>query len=262
MTHLWRQIVFTLVFSPIFQRLAFGERPESPFLAVSLTQQSVEQAWAVNGLDIGSRPEGSVEDIDIIVRNKSNQRLSVDLFAVGSKLRATWLLGPNQHFAGGLLNRINLPPSGRGTIRLTFTAHDPSVQDLQLVNLMQNDGVLSRIVVKYQIRPGTVTFNPKTPPLVSGLKKGWNHGYYELCSGPAPYGYTIDQSSVLFKAEAGGSHPRACGYHVDCQPQRPFTDANVCYKFSIEGDEDGDVLHVPASLAVTYVLKTKAPSLE
>jgi len=237
---------------------AWGERAH---IALSLPGGK-EQSWVVNGLNLGAVPEGAAPEVVVTVRNISKQPLVVDMFATGSKLSAAWVSRTTRATTSTrYVNRVLLPAAGNTDLRITFRAVDTSVQDFQSVNLLQAGVVLSRLVVKYQIRPGSVSVSAKTPPLVSGVKKDFNRDYYQLCSGPAPFGYTLIASSIVFKAEAGGGHPRSCAHHVECVPAST-SDQNVCYNFKIQGDEDGDVLHVPASLDVKYALKTAPAVLE
>lgn len=70
----------------------------------------------------------------------------------------------------------------------------------------------------------------------------------------------VRRGRPLPKQRQGGPNPRACEHHVDCKLE--LNEDNVCFRFSIQGDEDGDVLHVPDSLDVTYVLQAIPPFLE
>ncbi len=205
--------------------------PSSP-LSVSLNDISLNAHDAV--IEIDYLGEGERLQREVMVRNESNRRISVDVFSVGDGILAFWR-DPDQRIS----TRTTLAPHVEKVLELSILGLS-NLRQLPSVILMENWKELGHIDVLYVV-PSTPTLPPEGDYAysyyASGRGKEW--GYYRPCAPKPPVGYqyvaTATRVQVWSKIPENKNEPRACGLYAECTPARLLNEGEgVCYDIKVQ----------------------------
>jgi hypothetical protein len=192
------------------------------------------------------------------------------LFVRGNKLKVTWGLPPTiPGFPVPFPPSQDLPKHVRTLekskiyyLGIWLDARSSSDDSPQSFFLTYQGRVVSTIMVDYfALKTSTIRVTQRIPGLVSGLGEGWSQAY-ELCSGPAPLGFTLAGRQFTV---GGDERPRECNSWAKCWPTQTDDD-DVCFDASIQGHQgntvgDEQVVHAQALLIVDYKIKSVATLL-
>lgn len=152
-------------------------------------------------------------------------------------------------------------PSPGGTLAFRFEPKEVATEPHTLIITDQRGKPQVLIVVHYlMFKTATIAQTFKTSNLASGLGKDWGP-WYDVCSGPAPPGYTVTKEN--FEIEGGN---RGCHSWGECNLKQSDNE-NVCYEFRLQGKEAkfpdaAEIVKAQGNLQVSWVLIPTPPRLE
>lgn len=211
-------------------------------------------------LDLGLLPSG-VTDLSLVVVNSATELRVIRPLTFGP-VTAKWVDRENLQLPA----EIPLGPGGIGRLAVSLDHAAGSGGDFTGVLLADNSGPLNVVVLDYFVVGAASLQVPiSTYKLSSGIGKSFNDPNYSLCAGQSPPGYRLKPKdtpgqNAEFTIEG---RERNCGKYARCA-QVKRTNEDVCWEFSVQGDEahDGEPHEIEefnAYLKVDYEVATRDP---
>lgn len=228
-------------------------------------------------VNLAQIPNDSKRQFAVILKNESSNPMDLSLFPFGEMLAATWSVVGMPYKMPRNFARL-MPASTREVLVELDPARNVN-DSLHSILIRSKDGRTWRIVLNYILRGPRIVVGTAGANFDSGRGEAWSD-YYRVCTGPAPYGYTLDRSRTTFtlsQAITDSRGIRNCKNGARLDASNPWTqcrtlqldDENVCFDARVQGHKGGcflgmcneDTVPVWERATATWTLKEVEPTI-
>ena len=184
--------------------------------------------------DFGPQRHNTPVSAELKLKNVTAQGAVLDLFSFSDDATIKWN-APND--SNGLTTRTTVAPGEEAQFVITVRPNEKASA------IFSQGKVLFSIGLNYVIAPLRIT-HTISGSLYTGY--AYKKAAYDMCLGPAPIGYKLDERSISVKAHSQDpSHARSCGQWIwGCEPTKKDA-TDVCVSLTIQGHFKGGNITSP-----------------